>query len=88
MIVSWEAVIQTAQGVSREKRISKVYRRGSHLVTPEWMSQVKVFKKENRRRKLPNQGDQIIVGDRATWSEVHRADGIHMTKGKTNHNHV
>ena len=36
--------------------------RRSHQATPEGMQQVKVSKKEKSRRKLPNQGAQILVG--------------------------
>ena len=87
VIVSWEAVIQRAQGESRKERSKKVCMR-SHRVTPEEMAQVKVSKEEKRRRKLPNQGDQISVEDRTTWSKVHRAYGVRTTKKKTNLNRV
>ena len=45
------------------------------------------LKSPRRRRggmKLPDQGDQIIVGDRATRSEVHRTHGVRLTKEKEN----
>ena len=57
--------------------------RRSHRVTPE-MTQVKFSKEEKRRRNLLNQGDYIIVGDRAKCSEVHLAHGIRTTKRRTN----
>ena len=57
VIGSWEAVIQTAQGESRKEISNKVCMRRNHRITPE---------EEKRKRKLPNQGDQIIVGDQAT----------------------
>ena len=40
------------------------------------MAQVKVSKKENWRTKLPDQENQTIIGDQATWGEVHRLRGI------------
>ena len=45
--VHWEAIIQTAQGESREERSKKLSMRRSHRVTPEGMAQVKVS--EERR---------------------------------------
>ena len=83
-IMRWNAVILKAQVGSREEISNKGCMWRSYRVTTEGMAQVKVSKEKKRRRKLPNQGDLIIVGDPSSWGEVHRADGIRTAKGKTN----
>ena len=85
MVVCRKAVVETAQGGSRKERREKVSVGGRHRVTPRGMAQVEVPKEEEERgRKLPDQGSQILIGHRATRGEVHRTHGVRPAKRETN----
>ena len=55
VIVCWEAVVHTIQGVGRKKRNENVSMRRRHYVTQWGMPQVKVSEEEKWRGKLQNQ---------------------------------
>ena len=55
MIVCWEAVVHTIQGVGRKERNENVSMRRRHYVTQWGMPQVKVSEEEKWRGKLQNQ---------------------------------
>ena len=52
------------------------------------MAQIEVPQEKKRRRKLPDQGSQILIGHWATRGEVDRTHGVRSAKGKTNGNRM
>ena len=77
MIVCQKAVVQTAQGESRKERCEKERVGGRHRVTQRGWRRLKSPRRRGERGEAADQREKILVGNRATWGEVHRTHSAH-----------